>query len=446
MSTTSGDIHPLAEQRAVEAFIWGLPAVNFERMVEAFGRLGGAFNQVLYWSRPLDGHNQSLTPNPDTVYFMPFFDLTDGPVVIEVPAANRGSITGSIMNSWQCALEDVGPAGADAGAGGRYVVVPPAYDGSAGAGGDIVLHCDTIRGYALLRSNIVSGSEADVATSVAYGKRIKFHRLDEKGETSDTEFVDAAGQVFDSQIPYNREYFESLNRIVQAEPWLPRDRATIQTLETLGIVRGRPFTPAEALQRVFDKAAQTARAYLDKRYEIFFDPPFLPGTHWAVPAPKEVIEGQQSGYADKDRYPTDDRGALFSFIFFSAKRLGGGQFYLMAIEDANGAAFDGANCYRLTVPRDPPVTLYWSLTVYNRETHTLFTNTPRCSRASNAEDLQHNSDRSTDIFIGPAAPDGLESNWVPTDPAAKFEVLFRLYGPTEALFNKTWRLPDIAPS
>jgi hypothetical protein len=107
------------------------------------------------------------------------------------------------------------------------------------------------------------------------------------------------------------------------------------------------------------------------------------------------------------------------------------------------AGFDGANSYRLTVPPNAPVTLYWSLTVYNRETHTLFTNTPRCSRASNAEELQHNSDGSTDIFIGPTAPDGLESNWVPTDPAARFEVLFRLYGPTKALFDKTWKLPDI---
>jgi len=90
-----------------------MPAVNYDRMVQAFAALGGGFNQMAYWSRLPDGRNQSLTPNPDTVYFMQFFDLSHGPVVIEVPPADGGSITGSIMDSWQCALEDVGPARAD---------------------------------------------------------------------------------------------------------------------------------------------------------------------------------------------------------------------------------------------------------------------------------------------------------------------------------------------
>ena len=43
---------------------------------------------------------------------MPFFNITDGPVVLEIPAAEGGSsITGSIDDGWQKALEDVGPAG-----------------------------------------------------------------------------------------------------------------------------------------------------------------------------------------------------------------------------------------------------------------------------------------------------------------------------------------------
>ena len=67
----------------------------------------------------------------------------------------------------------------------------------------------------------------------------------------------------------------------------------------------------------------------------------------------------------------------------------------------------------------------------------------RASRASNASEVQQNPDGSTDIFFGPTPPAGSEANWVPTDPAREFEVMFRLYGPTEALFEKTWTLPDI---
>lgn len=68
---------------------------------------------------------------------------------------------------------------------------------------------------------------------------------------------------------------------------------------------------------------------------------------------------------------------------------------------------------------------------------------PRASRASNAADLQKNADGSVDLFIGPTAPAGKESNWIPTDPAREFELMVRLYGPTRAFFDKQWKLPDV---
>jgi hypothetical protein len=422
-----------------------MPAVNFDRMFQAFAALGGDFNQVLYWSRLADSKNQSLTPNPDTVYFMAFFDLTGGPIVIEIPAADGGSFTGSIMDSWQCALADVGPAGADKGVGGKYVIVPPSYGDSEIPDRYIALYCKTLRGYALLRSNVNSGKDSDVADGVAYGQRVKVHRLPGTGEATGTRFVDAAGQLFDSRIPYDSTYFDSLNRFVQAEPWLGRDKAMIQALATVGVVKGQPFAPGAEEKLTLDDAAQRARWYLGARYETFFDPPYLPGTHWALPVPPPVIEGQQSGYDDPNSYPVDDRGTVFTFAFFSAKHFGGGQFYLMAIHDAKGHSFDGAKSYRLTVPTGAPVTLYWSVTVYDRQTHALIADAPRSSRASNSEGLQVNPDDSVDIHLGPQAPDDAESNWIPTDPESEFEVLIRFYGPTPALFEKTWPLPDIEP-
>src|SRR5262249_14827849 len=77
-------------QRAVEAVIWGMPAVNTDLMLqEMLTKTAGKVNQFIYWGRPLDWHNQTLTPNPDTLYFMAFFDTKDvGPIVLEVPPAN----------------------------------------------------------------------------------------------------------------------------------------------------------------------------------------------------------------------------------------------------------------------------------------------------------------------------------------------------------------------
>ncbi|HEV3082827.1 MAG TPA: DUF1254 domain-containing protein [Gemmataceae bacterium] len=76
-----------------------MPAVNFDLMYQAMVRdakAGAGSNKIVYWSKLSDWKNQTLTPNPDAVYFMPFFDTKEvGPVVLEIPPADQdGSITG----------------------------------------------------------------------------------------------------------------------------------------------------------------------------------------------------------------------------------------------------------------------------------------------------------------------------------------------------------------
>jgi hypothetical protein len=98
------------------------------------------------------------------------------------------------------------------------------------------------------------------------------------------------------------------------------------------------------------------------------------------------------------------------------------------------------------VPPNAPVEQYWSVTAYDRATHALIRDVPRASRSSQIPELQKNADGSIDIYFGPEAPAGKESNWVPTKPGRQFELMFRLYGPTKALFDKTWTLPDVSPT
>src|SRR5580765_1988054 len=226
------------ERRAIEAVIWGMPVVNYDLMYQAMVRgAKGAFNQVVYWSRLPDWKIQTLTPNPDAIYLTPFINTRDaGPVVLEIPPADEGSITGTVMDAWQAPLEDVGPAGVDKGKGGKYLILPPGYKRKLPAG-YIPMRSDTYRGYALLRSIPKSGSEADVARAVAYGKRIRLYPLSQAARPPATIFVDVADVVYDATIPYDLRFFESLNRIVQAEPWLERDKAMIDQLASIGIVK-----------------------------------------------------------------------------------------------------------------------------------------------------------------------------------------------------------------
>ena len=85
----------MIERRAVEAVIWGMPAVNYDRMYEAAVAAGSGNNQIVYWSRPISWKNQTLTPNPNTIYLMPFIDTKNvGPMVMEIPPAEGGAIVG----------------------------------------------------------------------------------------------------------------------------------------------------------------------------------------------------------------------------------------------------------------------------------------------------------------------------------------------------------------
>jgi len=208
----------MIERRAVEAVIWGMPAVNFELMYQAMVReTKGSLNEIVYWWGLPDWKNQTLTPNPDAIYLMPFIDTKDvGPVVIEIPPADDGSITGTIMDAWQTPLADVGPAGVDAGKGGKYVILPPDYAAKA-PDGYIALRSLTYRGYALLRSILKGGSETDIVKAVDYGKRIKVYPLSTAANRPATTFVDAINVVYDATIPYDIRFFEALDRFVQGE-------------------------------------------------------------------------------------------------------------------------------------------------------------------------------------------------------------------------------------
>ena len=432
----------MLRQRAVEAVIWGLPIVNFDLMYQAFKQTKGDWNQVVYWSRPSDWKNQTLTPNPDTIYLMAFINTKDGPVVLEIPPANGGSITGSIDDAWQTAVEDVGPAGVDKGKGGKYLILPPGYKDNVPAG-YFAMPSVTYGNFALLRSNLASSNAGDIAKAVAYGKQVKVYALAQAANPLPTTFIDVSDAVYDSTIPYDQRFFEALDRSVQREPWLERDKAMIDAIKSIGIEKGKPFNPDQSTQRVIAGAAREAHEWLDIQYGKNFAPPYNEGIHWALPANKEVLAGLQTNYANPDSYPVDGRAVAYSMGFFSPKHPGEGQFYLMTIVDKDGKPFQGSDTYRLTVPPNAPVKLYWSATAYDRDTHALIRDTKWSSRSSLSQGLQKNPDGSVDVYFAPKAPAGKESNWIPTNADRNFEVLFRLYGPEKPLFDKTWKLPDI---
>jgi hypothetical protein len=343
------------------------------------------------------------------------------------------------MDCWQAAIEDVGVAGVDRGAGGRYLVLPPGY-AEAVPDGYLPLRSPTVHGFALLRSVLRSGDDADVAAAVAYARRVRVYPLGSENAASTV--VEPGDEPFEAAIPYDSRFFEVLHAALQDEPWLERDRVMIDQIRTLGIARGTDFRPGEDVTGLLDDAAQEAHALLDARYERIIAP-FTDDARWGVPAAPELLAAVGTGFGDPESYPVDDRGLTYTFAFFSARHLGSGQFYLMTTADADGRPLDGGATYRLPVPPHAPVTQYWSATVYDRETHTFLQGAERLGRSSQSPELTAEPDGSVVLTFGSSAPTEHDGNWTPTRVGHGFEVLFRFYGPTAALFDKTWRLPDL---
>src|ERR1700722_17765559 len=247
----------LARGRAVEAVIWGMPAVNYDLMLqEMLTKTPGKVNQVIYWGKPLDWHNQTLTPNPDTLYFMTFLNTKDiGPIVIEIPPADaNGSLNANFVNVWQAPLEDTGLLGVDKGAGVKLLMLPPDYKEQVPAGYQ-ALRPGTWGSYALIRSNLKSHADTDVAKSIAYARQIKVYPLlSQAVNPPATVFTDVQDVLFDSTIRYDAGFFTNLNRVVRAEPWWDRDRGMIDPLRSIGIEKGKPFAPDAATNQVFTDA------------------------------------------------------------------------------------------------------------------------------------------------------------------------------------------------
>jgi hypothetical protein len=255
----------LARSRAVEAVIWGMPVVNYDLMLqEMLTKTPGKVNQVIYWGKPLDWKNQTLTPNPDTLYFMTFLNTKDvGPIVIEIPPAGaNGSLNANFVNVWQAPLEDAGLLGVDKGAGVKLLMLPPDYKDQVPAGYE-ALRPGTWGSYALIRSNLKSRADEDVAKSIAYAKQIKVYPLLSRAvNPPETVFTDVKEVLFDSTIRYDDSFFVHLDRMVQSEPWLGRDRAMIDQLRAIGIEKGKPFAPNAAMKQALTDGIGEAHAWM----------------------------------------------------------------------------------------------------------------------------------------------------------------------------------------
>jgi hypothetical protein len=123
-----------------------------------------------------------------------------------------------------------------------------------------------------------------------------------------------------------------------------------------------------------------------------------------------------------------------------------GSQYIYAMRDSEGDFFDGGRSYKLTLPADIPESRFWSVILYDRQTRSMLqTDQHLPGLGSQTGTVETNPDGSTDIYFGPTAPDGKESNWLHTVPGKGWWIILRLYNPLQPFFDKTWRPSEIQP-
>lgn len=146
------------------------------------------------------------------------------------------------------------------------------------------------------------------------------------------------------------------------------------------------------------------------------------------------------------QYKIDKRAACWFFftMYPAVVDEHAGTVYLAPIADSMGKPIEAGKTYKVRIPKDVPAGQFWSLTVYERATWAFIKNPlDRAGLDSFAMDkMKKNPDDSLDVYFGPKAPNGLESNWIPTEGKEPY-VWLRLYGPEQAFWNKTFKMPDV---
>ena len=426
-------------QRACQAYLWALPLMAMRQwQSEHLAKFGAAKTDYVDYLTFQDKLGL-LTANATTPYIMAFPNLAEtGPLVFEVPA---GPTAGGFTDFWQRPITDSGQTGPDKGAGGRYLILGPD-DPEIQPEGYRVFRSPTVNVWSAHR---VLDPDPAAARRLIEGLKIHPYRLRES--PAPTRHVAPAGREWSGEQPRGLAYWEGLSKILQEEPVHERDRMVMGMLQPLGIEKGRPFAPTDRQARILADAARTGEvmARTIAYRKRFAGATVWPGGKWEISLFLRETDQEAPHHTQLDERTSWFYEAVGVSVGMMGRAVGVGQVYLEAAKDARGEWLDGGKAYRLTVPGGVPVAQFWSVTVYDNETR-CFVRTGVPPDRSSRDAIATNADGSVDITFGPACPAGTpESNWIKTLAGRGWFSYFRLYGPTQPYFDRSWVLPDIQP-
>jgi hypothetical protein len=439
-------------QRAVQTYLWALPALNMYGMKEGSEKVfGKGYNVLPIFKRRLNAKTLITTPNSDVIYALGYLDLKeDGPIVIEVPPGLQGIID----DFWQRPIPsvgeiegrrwsgDVGLPGPDKGQGGKYLILPPDYTGNV-PDGYFTFRSGTYGVFVFWRGFFKNPTQLEEPVRVMEQTRI--YPLGKKDTAKPMQFPDASAVPANMLYPQDGTAFDMLSRFINHEYVDSADMYMRGVAAALGIVKGQPFAPDARARTLLDKAARTATRI---GHVIAYVPSSLvksglwyPDRRWI-----NVFPGNATFTSDSFAY-LDSRTAFFTYAYSTSPGMAVnmaniGAKYPATFFDADGNYLNGSQNYTLHVPKDIPAALFWSATVYDPITGSGLDNGQPFPSLNTMDKPVMNADGSMDLYFGPKSL-GAGKNWLATIPGKGWFTIFRLYGPTKAFFDQTWKLNDI---
>jgi hypothetical protein len=426
-------------QAAVQSYLWSFPIANVMSL-----RNGHRAVQIQNLSIPI--FEEYLTPktvvptgNQSTIYAYNVLTLGDEPLVLVVPP----NVVGFIADAWQRPQGDIGRPGKDAGAGGKYLLVPPGYEGELPAKEglyDWVVPIATKNIFWLIRGFVNNG---DTEATINNLRQTKIYPV--SNPNASQEYLNGSSMPAFSIPPRGYAYWELLAKALDEETVQDHDRAMMGMASILGLEKGKPFNPdaetrallveaekvAYAMNATlsFESVVPRARAYDNREWEYCFltDSP---------------------SFDQEFRLELYERSAFTHQAMTGANAMvlqlrGKGSKYIFTTRDDAGNHLNGSNSYTLSIPANVPAKDFWEVTVYDVKTRSILDTGRPKSAVNSYVDLPVNADGSVDIHFGPNPPSAGETGWIKTSPGDGFFIYFRFYGPLEPYYDKSWRPGDL---
>lgn len=431
------------ERRAVEAAIWGMPLVNFDAMRQAyFNDAKAQYNDVIYFSKDATWKFQITTPNNSTNYTMFFCNLNQGPIVVEVPAEEDAALWGTLIDSWNFPVADIGGRGIDQGNGAKLLLLPPGYEGDMQAGYTPVPF-STYNLYGILRVIPKSKDEKDLEKTVQFIKKFKIYPLSDETKTSN--FLEISNVIFNAVADFDERFYVSLARMISEEPVYERDLTLMGQLRTLGIGKDLTFNPDEATVTILRKSIMEALVFMCQQFKDDGEK-WWENLQWQSFSGRNTLITKYSFIEPEKCIYIDDRAGVFAAVCGVSKNRPP-NLYLKSYRDSNGDDLIGSDTYRLRVPSQDqlPKNEFWSINVYDYYTSAFIKEASVVGLDSYNQNLQKNADGSVDLYFSPEPPAGKESNWVSTEKDRLFFLAFRMYFVNETVKDKTlhWEFNDV---